>query len=1273
MAEFNGFKSFLRSVYMIKRRFEPRTVNVNIPAKEKKNPIILTLLPILTPLITILLLVLIMNVINSGSGIGSYMFMFIMMISSAIIGLVTYVITNKYKKKAMQENMVEWEKSLDQIGQDTLTEFQSRYAYINKCYVSDYGSLLNSVLNTDAYLWNVSSDHYDYLSAELGRADIPSDVIINVGGKPTDLEPRLQKKLEDYRGRCSLYKAAPFCTDLSECGNLGVFGAQRQSFLIPFIMKLCVRHGYDMLKCMLVCSNDNYINYQWMRWLPHMWDNDYCDRYIRLSSRRQAYFESLLKTEAEKAQDGYYVPFYVFIIEEEMSIFGTSLITRMKELVKLEHAYIIVMSEKENGIPNFCKGKINASTTNMTFESQDFENKMGFTATPVSSMQAEKLTRYMSRVHLVDSNSGSRIPSVIGFNEMLGKDYSIRENIAENWRNATNPSDINCMLGVVEDAAPLLVPVDKLKHAILAGKTGSGKSQFLMSFITHLMVTYPASFVQFLFIDFKGNALANNFKRTPHCSGSFSNLDHGDDSQINRIREMLNAEIKRREKIINESTAKVNDIKHYNLTAEVRSTRNFMPHLFVVVDEYVELLSQHSEFIQDFESFCRVGRSIGIHLILASQRLDGKVSDQIKANVDLFICFKVNDAEECKSVIKCSGAEAIKVKGRGFARLENDVIEFQAAWIEKPYIPFAMNEKGVFYEVRPDGRRGEFNKKDSYEDDRTELNVISYALGALNDGRQGKIFSEQLADAYYWNANQVALTQHMRGKTNKIIAMVGTSDDFYAHKHSPAVLNLTGNNYAIAGGMKRGKTTLLQSIIFSACQISSADTVNFYICELYGKSFKPFEALPQVHDTIIDNSEQFFRLLMMLESELKVRKGILGDSYNSVEEYNNQALRENRISNIIIVIDDIDNLIEDYSVVEEKIEALISGGVAKYGITFIVSLTRYTDLRRFLRSFENRIVMHYNDDASEELMNAPRTVNLQNVPGRCFVENNGRILQTQILGFFTPPGQTLRSSITDLIDSYISTLKSEERVCNVKPVIRRVECPDLVSMLPLSVNNGDLIPMFMDNVSNSPVFLNSRVLNSLMIFGEYEIGQRYLLNIIDTLAHTNAELHIIDLSHELGLNSDFEHGMFVYDADDINLLLANAGMREDENIPRVYITYALSELQSKLDALRPGVFDSIDKILEDVYNNGGRNNQFWLSVDASHSNFLNDRSNSLNYSRCGRAVVLSPRYITIGEAMNFGRNVPCLLDIDYNDCDLPAGQAWLCLRNSFRRVVLPMG
>ena len=194
-----------------------------------------------------------------------------------------------------------------------------------------------------------------------------------------------------------------------------------------------------------------------------------------------------------------------------------------------------------------------------------------------------------------------------------------------------------------------------------------------------------------------------------------------------------------------------------------------------------------------------------------------------------------------------------------------------------------------------------------------------------------------------------------------------------------------------------------------------------------------------------------------------------------------------------------------------------------------------------------------------------------------------------------------------------------------------------------------------------------------MIFGEYEIGQRYLLNIIDTLAHTNAELHIIDLSHELGLNSDFEHGMFVYDADDINLLLANAGMREDVNIPRVYITYALSELQSKLDALRPGVFDSIDKILADVYNNGGRNNQFWLSVDASHSNFLNDRSNSLNYSRCGRAVVLSPRYITIGEAMNFGRNVPCLLDIDYNDCDLPAGQAWLCLRNSFRRVVLPMG
>lgn len=1270
MSNYNGFKSFLRSAYLIKQRFEDKTVTLQIPAKnkERKNSIIMSLLPVLMSVGMMLFCSLIYGAISGKNGtmnMGTY---FIFMIASAVSGVIVQIIQKKQRKKDEEEQLEEWISEFDETVKRTESEYADRLGYLKKCYISDSRKMLDTAVSVSPYLWNVTDTHYDFLHSQMGRADVPSGISIAVEGKIKDLDESLQRKVKGFIDASSSFKDAPFSIDLSGCPAIGVFGHKRRAFLTSMITGLCIRHGYDLLKCVLICNNDNYVHYQWMRWLPHMWDDTRCDRYIRLSSRRQAYFESIFDAELIKAQDGYFSPFYVFVVDEDKSIFGTALTKTMRKMIETGHAAAIVICEKERDIPQFCVAKVDAEAEEMCFYSENSPKGISFKIDEVSEVEREKITRYLSRINLIDSGSGSRIPTKIGFNEMLQKDFSLKDNIMGNWNAASNPSEIKCLLGVVEDSAPFEVPIGKIKHAILAGKTGSGKSQFLMAFITYLMIKYPPSFVQFLFIDFKGNALADNFKHTTHCAGSFSNLDRGDDSGINRIREMLNAEIKRREELIAASTAKIRDIENYNYTAEVQRSKKFLPHLFVVVDEYVELLSQHSEFVTDFERFCRVGRSLGIHLVLASQRLDGKVTDQVKTNVDVFICFKVNDAEECKNVIKVSGAENIKVQGRGYARVESDVREFQAPWIEKPYIPFAINENGVLYEVRPDGRRGELNRSEA-ADDRTELNAITATLEEMRAGGQNKIFSDQLANAYYWNEEQIAVSSKMRGRWNNIVAMIGSSDDFYEHRHSPATLQLTGNNYFVAGATKRGKTTTLQSIVFSVCQFFGPERVNFYICEMYAKSFKPFERLPQVHE-IIDSSEQLFRLMMHLEAEIKRRKGLLGETYASVEEYNSQN-EENRIPEIMVVIDDVDNLIADYNMIEDKIEALISSNCTRYGITFIVSLSRYTELRRFLRSFEKKIVMHYNENAAEELMDAPRSVSLQNIPGRCFTVNNGRILQTQIFGFYAPTGTTLKASVENMIDSYLKTLPEDERENTVHKIIKKVEVNSIDELFAQSRMQDDIIPLFVDNVQNTPIFLNQRSLNSLLVFGDYNICTRYTRTLIEALRKVNAEIHVIDISCDLGLVSDYANGLFVYDISDINLLIANIGIRSSTDVPRVFITYGLAELQSKLENSAPGTFDTIDRALEDIYNNGSRSNQYWISVDASHNNFFNDRSNSLNYTKCGRAVVLSPKYIVIGEAFNFGRSVPSILDIDYNDCELPQNQAWLCLRNSYRRVVIP--
>lgn len=200
-------------------------------------------------------------------------------------------------------------------------------------------------------------------------------------------------------------------------------------------------------------------------------------------------------------------------------------------------------------------------------------------------------------------------------------------------------------------------------HGLVAGTTGSGKSELITSVILSASMIYPPDKIVFFLIDYKGGGMANSFRNLPHLAGAMTNLSDGD---LRRIRISLQSENLRRQKLFEE--AGVNNISEYIRVGAGSDGRINLPHLVIIVDEFAELRNKHPEFMESLISIARIGRSLGIHLILSTQKPAGVVDDKIRSNTKFRIALRMEDASDSNDVIGSSTAAQISRCGRGIIR-----------------------------------------------------------------------------------------------------------------------------------------------------------------------------------------------------------------------------------------------------------------------------------------------------------------------------------------------------------------------------------------------------------------------------------------------------------------------------------------------------------------------------------------------------------------------------------------------------------------------------
>lgn len=522
--------------------------------------------------------------------------------------------------------------------------------------------------------------------------------------------------------------------------------------------------------------------------------------------------------------------------------------------------------------------------------------------------------------------------------------------IAENWqasRDAARAAWPRAPIGVLAGGKvrELVFAADQDGvHGMIAGTTGAGKSEFLMSLILALAVYYDPSVVNFVLVDYQGGATFEPFRALPHCIDVVTSRQG-----MTGMRTFLalRAELMRRARIISE--ARVKNIVQYR-ARNYHVTREPLPHLFVVIDEFAEMFREMPDAGKQLDSIARLGRALGVHLILATQRPSGVVSEQVRANMGFRICMRVQANDDSYALIRTPDAAALSARapGRAYVMSSGDELQLmQAAYssaayptpesAEAPLFEALLNEFALHYEGRkpqrkpwPDPLPLRFALDTEALPGEVEPNAnlpLSMPLRTLQAGYRA------------WPGIDWA--------NGPLVAHVGLYDNPLRAEQGTLRLDLTEGHALILGGPGDGKTMLLRTLMMSLAASHSPDQLHAYILDFGERGLRILRDLPQVGAYItVSEGERIRRLFHRLLRLSDERKLLLSDAQvDDIYAYN--ALNPDDIIPPVVVL--IDNFVElkeifaDTENVMTAVAQLMRSGRA-LGIHFVLTVGTASDI-----------------------------------------------------------------------------------------------------------------------------------------------------------------------------------------------------------------------------------------------------------------------------------------------------------------------------------------
>ena len=553
------------------------------------------------------------------------------------------------------------------------------------------------------------------------------------------------------------------------------------------------------------------------------------------------------------------------------------------------------------------------------------------------------------------------IPRTVPLLDVVGADGVGVGDVAHRWAHS-DPSQLVCPIGIGPSGVVEIDLVADGPHALIGGTSGSGKSELLQSIVAGLAMNYPAAHLNFLFIDYKGGASSQVFEALPHTVGFVTNLTA---DRSRRALVSLKAELDYRMRLMQ---GRAKDLNEFRQIAPDEAPAA----LVLVIDEFATLVQEIPDFLAGIVDIAQRGRSLGIHLILATQRPSGSVNDNILANTNLRISLRMLERPESNAVIDSPDAADIPVplRGRGFVRLgPSRLIAFQSAYASAP-MPSDLGARSLAVAAfdNPDATAAPLSAASAKERSGTQLEMV-LDLIVRADRQQASApprppWCEPLAEVI--GLDELAALPHRVGVVPGRHISVGVLDVPEHQRQEAAIVDLEeGGGWLIFGAGGAGKTTVLRTVAM-ATRDAAVEIIGF---DLASRGLASLAQLPHVIDVVSgDDPEAVTRHLLVLEAELERRRALVGAAHaESLTAYNRS---EPALPRVLVLIDGFGALLDTVrpaggvlgAASERWLELLVDlvRGGRQVGIHVIITAERRAEVpSRIHASISNRLILHH--------------------------------------------------------------------------------------------------------------------------------------------------------------------------------------------------------------------------------------------------------------------------------------------------------------------------
>jgi S-DNA-T family DNA segregation ATPase FtsK/SpoIIIE len=970
---------------------------------------------------------------------------------------------------------------------------------------------LLALIRSPVRLWERRPADPDFLQVRVGEGRQPLATPLQVpaqDGLAQAPDPVCISAADELVQAHSWVAGDAIALDLQSARVVSIIGPRdvRLDVARALCCQLAVLHAPEELRVLLCVRPAAAPDWEWMKWLPHFGSaengtrtdssvellNDPAELDAALSSRA---------ARARKVQAGVDLldsgPYLVVLTDGVVpSPEAVTLLRRVPSRTTL-----VALGGGPADEPSEVDVRIQVSPGRLRLEpiragAQPAEGR----ADRLGAHSAEAVARRLAPLRLSEE-PGARLADTISLTALLGVGDVGAFDPAVAWRRRPLSESLRVPIGVSSDGEAVVLDLKESAlggdgpHGLVIGATGSGKSELLRTIVTGLALTHPPDLLAFVLADFKGGAAFAGLQELPHVAGLITNLAN-DLAMVDRMHAALFGEIRRRQELLR-SAGNLASLREYQSRLAEGNKLAPLPYLLVLVDEFGELLASRPDFIDLFVAVGRLGRSLGMHLLLSSQQLDEGRLRGLEGHLSYRIAMRTFSASESRIVLGVPDAyELPPIPGSAYLKVGTTVYKrFRAALVSQVYSPPSESESGS-------PRARQFRLQTDTPAPRAAADPDQSASGpSLLD-----VVVPKLRDAAP-KAHQIWLPpleprvglDAILPAARPLSVPIGVVDKPAEQSRDVLLVDLSGSagHLLVVGASLSGKTTLLRTLVASFALTHTPLEAQFYCIDYGGGGLAPLAALPHVGGVAgRQDSELVRRTVVAVASLLDEREtrfkeaGI--DSPGALRARRGKGdLDGDGWADVFLVIDNWPALRQDFEELEAPLQEIATRGLG-YGVHLVMTANRWIDVRSSLReSVGGRLELRLNDP-TESAINRKAAENVaKGVPGRGITVDSlhFQIALPRIDGSMDIADQ--QHGLEELVGGVVAGWSGPRaRPVLVLPRLVTVDELPLPEVggtgggVPIGVSERDLGVVRLDLVSGDPHFL---------VFGDGEAGKTNVL------------------------------------------------------------------------------------------------------------------------------------------------------------------------------------